>query len=99
MAYSHVAQQRRRCTGLRKDGLPCRAYAMWDDPIGRCNIHAGRGQRGPRTRPPKPMRRARYKPCTCPAYAWPHKRSGGGCNWPGPPKYPLTTPAGTRRRC
>ncbi len=31
------------------------------------------------------------KPCTCPAYQWPHKPRGGGCDWPGPPKYLLLT--------
>lgn len=97
MAYNYVAQDRRRCTALTKFGLPCRAYACWDDPQQRCMAHAGRHHRGPMMRPRKPMQRARYRPCTCPAYAWPHKPGGGGCDWPRTPKYILLTPAGTRR--
>ena len=97
MAYSDTAKRLRRCKALRKDGQPCRAYACWDDLQGRCMAHAGRHHRGPMMRPWKPRKRTAYKPCTCPAYAWPHKPGGGGCNWPGLPKYILLTPAGTRR--
>lgn len=37
MAYSAQARAMRRCTGTRKDGEPCRAWACWDDPLQRCN--------------------------------------------------------------
>jgi hypothetical protein len=97
MAYSSTARALRRCTARRKDGLQCRAYACWDDPLNRCMAHAGRHHRGPMIRGYKPLKRTNYRACTCPAYAWPHKPGGGGCNWPGPPRYRLSTPAGTRR--
>jgi hypothetical protein len=34
-------------------------------------------------------------PCTCAAYAWPHRPGGGLCRWPEPPRYRRTTAAGT----
>lgn len=36
-----------RCSALRKDGLPCRARPMTDDPLGRCVVHSGGHARGP----------------------------------------------------
>lgn len=98
MPYSHDAKRIRRCKSLTKFGLPCRAYALWDDPQGRCMAHSGRHHCGPRKRgaPLTMPKRSRYKLCTCPAYQWPHKPGGGGCNWPGPPKYLLLTRRGTR---
>lgn len=100
MAYSIEAKRLRRCTSLTKFGLPCRSFACWDDPLGRCMSHAGRHHCGPRNRktPLTMVQRTRYRPCTCPAYRFPHRPGGGGCNWPGAPKYLLLTPAGTRRK-
>jgi hypothetical protein len=98
VGYSEQARELRRCKALRNDGEPCRAFAAWDDPQGCCTIHAGRHFRGVRMRfQHAPHRQARYKPCTCRAYAWPHKPGGGGCNWPDAPRYMLLTPAGMRR--
>lgn len=50
----------------------------------------------PTTSPPsgKPPKR---KPCTCAAYRWPHRPSGGLCRWPEPPLSRHPTPAGTNR--
>ena len=31
MAYTEAAKERRRCTGTRKDGEPCRAWAVWGE--------------------------------------------------------------------
>ncbi len=96
MAYSAAAIARRRCTGTRKDGQPCRAWAVWDDPRQLCVSHVGRHftgwinfKRRSRDLP------AAYEPCTCAAYAWPHRPAGGLCRWPDPPLYRSTTPAGT----
>jgi hypothetical protein len=91
--YSEKARARRRCTATRKDGAPCRAYACWDDPLGRCMAHAGRHHTGPiipwkvdLSRAPStwPRRypRAQYVPCTCSAYPWPHRPGGGRCTAP-----------------
>jgi hypothetical protein len=96
--YSATARARRRCTATRRDGEPCRAYALWDDPGQRCVIHAGRGKRGPhRSRFAQPSRPAAVSPCRCVAYQWPHRPGGGLCRWPEPPLYRLTTPASSHR--
>lgn len=101
MAYSAAAIERRRCTGTRKDGQPCQAWAVWDDERQLCAQHAGRGARGKRgpnseRRPYRPDQRTKYTPCTCIAYAWPHRPGAGLCRWPDPPLYRLTTRPGTR---
>ena len=99
MAYGPEAIRRRRCTALRKDGKPCRAWALWDDPRQLCMAHAGRHHRGPMPNPPAwhQGERRNVKPCTCPAYAWPHRPGGGLCRWPAPPLYRCTTPPSTHR--
>lgn len=97
--YSEVARQRRRCQATRQDGQPCRGWAMWNDPAGRCGIHAGRGHRGPLMWrwPPRPHTYAAYPPCHCAAYQWPHRPGGGRCRWPEPPQDTCAVPAGTHR--
>ncbi len=97
MAYGEAARTRRRCTATRQDGEPCRAWALWDDPRQLCVQHAGRGHRG-QLDPERPWCepvQARYAPCECAAYAWPHRPGGGLCRWPDPPLYQSPTPAGT----
>jgi hypothetical protein len=96
--YGPEAIARRRCRGVRKDGQPCRAWAVWNDLRQLCMAHAGRHFRGERAYlvavdadPP-----TQYVPCRCDAYAWPHRPGGGCCRWPEPPQCRLTTPAGTR---
>jgi hypothetical protein len=96
--YSPEAVARRRCTGTREDGAPCRAWAVWEGPRQLCVAHAGRHHTGPL---PPPWEREREQParceaCRCAAYQWPHRPGGGLCRWPEPPPYRLTTPAGTR---
>lgn len=101
MSYTDEARSRRRCTALRSDGSQCAAFAMWDDPRQLCSAHAGktRGRDRPKKWPWEPLPRvrqpARYKPCTCAAYAWPHRPGGGLCRWPEPPEWRCTIPAGT----
>lgn len=94
MAYSEKARELRRCQGTRKDGEPCQAWAIWGHPDGLCAAHAGRRGRSGML-PSYLVQHARYEPCTCPAYNWPHRPGGGVCRWPDPPEYRLTTPAGT----
>jgi hypothetical protein len=48
MPYSAAAIERRRCTATRRDGAPCRAWALWSDPGQRCLAHAGQSPHGPR---------------------------------------------------
>ena len=98
MAYEPAAVRLRRCTALRKDGTPCRAWALWDDPRQLCAAHAGRHHKGPL--PAKRVlydRPANVTPCTCAAYAWPHRPGGGLCRWPDPPLYRCTTPPSTHK--
>lgn len=95
MAYSEKAKALRRCTGFRKDGEPCEAYAAWGDPRGLCVAH-GRHHAGPLPKRYAPRRKSSYPPCECPAYSWPHRPGGGLCQWPDVPEYRLTTPAGTK---
>ena len=94
MAYSEAARERRRCTGTRKDGQPCEAWAVWGDERQLCVNHGRPGPRG-RYRQHRQSVPTRYQPCTCAAYAWPHRPGGGLCRWPELPTYQLTTPAGT----
>ncbi len=99
MTYSANAIALRRCTGTTKQGQPCRAWAVWDDPRQLCAIHAGRGHRGPRPNTPAWQApgygRTRNPNCTCAAYQWPHRPGGGLCRWPDPPEMICTTPSST----
>lgn len=112
MPYSAKAIAMRRCTHVRPDGRQCKAWAAWDDPGQRCNIHAGRHHRGPMLGPDERQaalqlewemgveffhRHAKTPPCRCVAYAWPHRPGGGLCRWPDPPEYRRTTPASTHK--
>ena len=95
MAYSPKAQALRRCRAVRKDGQPCRAYAVWDDPRRLCAAH-GRHHTGKMPREFDPRYKTNNPPCTCQAYAWPHRPGGGLCQWPDVPEYRYTVPAGTK---
>lgn len=94
--YGTEAIKRQRCSALTKVGKPCRAWAVWDDPRQLCVNHAGHHHIGPLSFPSQWDRpRANYTPCTCVAYAWPHRPGGVLCRWPDPPLYQRTTPEGT----
>lgn len=95
MAYSRMAKAVRRCRGTRKDGEPCQAYAVWDDPRGLCAAH-GRHHTGPLPKRYAPHKKSSYPPCRCRAYQWPHRPGGGLCEWPDVPEYRLLTPLGTK---
>jgi hypothetical protein len=83
--YTDAARLARRCTATTRSGEACKAFAMWDDGAQRCAPHAGR-MRGPDGGPHAyTTLHARYTPCDCPAYAWPHRPGGGLCRWPDPP--------------
>lgn len=102
MAYSEAAKALRRCTGTTKEGKPCKNWAAWDSGEKQlCATHMGRHHRGPIPRrevplTPPPRQRARYEPCRCPAYQWPHRPGGGLCEWPNVPEYVCTVPQGTK---
>lgn len=93
MSYSEKAKELRRCKALKANGEPCQGWAMWNDPEGRCLAHAGRKRNfgGGWKAPVK----TKAVSCTCAAYRWPHRPSGGLCRWPDQPEYQLLTPAGT----
>jgi hypothetical protein len=97
MAYSAKARELRRCRAVKANGEPCKGWAMWGHPDGYCGAHAGasRVRYPPGVRGPV-AQHARYEPCRCPAYKWPHRPGGGLCRWPDPPEWRCTIPAGTR---
>jgi hypothetical protein len=97
MAYSTEAIARRRCRACTKAGEPCRAWALWNEPRQLCLVHAGRHHTGPIGPGFGPRRHARYAPCTCPAYGWPHRPAGGLCRWPDAPLVQHPTPPCTHR--
>jgi hypothetical protein len=91
MAYSERAKALRRCKATRRDGQPCRAWALWNGEF--CSAHTYKRRRvlsrGYREWP------TRNPPCTCEAYAWPHRPGSGYCRWPDAPIRRNTIPAGT----
>lgn len=95
--YTSTAIKLRQCSARKKGGGLCRAWATWEDPQQRCVAHGGwRLWRGRRL-DWRGVPRARYVPCRCPAYAWPHRPGGGVCLWPQDPWDRCQTPAGTHR--
>ena len=101
MTYVPEARALRICRGTRADGSACRAWAVWGDEQQLCVAHCGRPRRtrrgigGYAPFQPPPNTPARYNPCRCVAYAWPHRPGGGLCEWPLEPTYRRTTRAGT----
>lgn len=86
--YSEAAVAVRRCKGRRKDGEPCRAWAVWGDPKQLCVRHL-RGGRGPDysrflTFEERMARddHAKVPPCRCGAYRFAHRPGSGRCRWP-----------------
>ncbi len=107
--YGPKARAARRCRERRKDGRFYGAWACWDDPEQRCVAHAGRHHRGSLVRrPPDPIdpfapsspwvraNRARYVPCDCSAFAFPHRPGSGRCRWPETTPRPSREPPRTR---
>jgi hypothetical protein len=91
MAYSAKAKELRRCKATRRDGQPCQAWAIWGTQ--RCA-----GPTYKRRRKSNGVYRewtTNAPACSCVAYAWPHRPGSGLCNWPDPPKWRSTIPAGT----
>ena len=86
--YSNRALEERRCTGARKDGQPCRAYAAWGDIKQRCPAHGGRRRIA--------IGSYRHPNCSCSAYKWPHRPGGGLCRWPDSPEQSSRTSQGSR---
>jgi hypothetical protein len=79
--YSPETDKARRCRATTASGAPCRAYAMWRREEGLCSVHAG----VPINRRHRNVHvNAKYIPCACGAYAWPHRPAGGRCRWPEP---------------
>jgi hypothetical protein len=95
--YSLAAEAVRRCTARRKDGEPCRAWALWRYADQLCIRHSGLWQPTRRGWDVSRMH-ARYEPCDCPAYSWRHRPGGGLCRWPLEPEDVCQTPVGSHRR-
>lgn len=101
--YGAEARVLRRCLGRRRDGSPCRAWALWRSEDQLCVAHSGTARRTRRGRgnywpyQAPPTTPARYQPCRCIAYTWPHRPGSGLCRWPLNPEYRLSTRAGTHK--
>ncbi len=94
MGYTEAAIARRRCTGTRKDGQTCRAWARWDDRGQRCVNHAGRHHARPLGLPggagePDTVVSLCGVPMAAPSW-W------GLCRWPGLPGAASSVAQGTR---
>jgi hypothetical protein len=89
--YGIRAREMRRCLGVRNDGQPCQAWALWRVPGQRCIRHTD-------VRPGRVgSERTHAIPCRCPAYRWPHRPGSGFCRWPEPPLVRDSTPPGSHR--
>lgn len=108
MAYSEEARDLRRCQAITVAGNPCRCWAIWGNPDRLCSTHAGRTAKNWQRYMQRhqaaakgaafqqlDVQHARYQPCTCAAYRWPHRPGGGLCRWPDPPQRGLSTPPST----
>jgi hypothetical protein len=90
--YTTHARALRRCKATKKDGTPCKAYAIWGRT--RCTAHTYAKRR--RGKGPLMLDYpTNYEPCTCSAYNWPHRPGSGICRWPDVPFYVCTTPKST----
>jgi len=95
MTYSQKARELRRCKATKANGEPCKAWAMWSDPEGRCMAHAG-VKRDFTGRYKKPIK-TQAVACTCATYSWPHRPGSGWCQWPDPPLVRVLIPESTHR--
>lgn len=81
MAYNWDARGLRQCTARKRDGRPCRGWAVWGDHGQRCRSHGGQsptiGEPG----------KTRYQTCNCDAYPFVHRPGSGLCLWPHKPEY------------
>ena len=81
--YSREAAAQRRCRGFTASGAPCKGWAMWESQDRLCLVHSGGHHVGPMSKLTAYERvHARYRACTCTAYRFPHRPSGGRCRWP-----------------
>lgn len=95
VGYSEKAKALRRCTATRQDGQPCKAYARWGTQLCAAHTFKKRKPGNPNDKRRYYGYKANYEPCTCLAYAWPHKPGGGFCRWPDEPRFLSTIPAST----
>ena len=90
---SEKARKQLRCRAMKPSGGQCRAYVVRG--LNVCVAHSPLRSSGPGGKHPCafPSRR----PCTCPAYRWPHRKGSGPCRWPDPPVAICATPPRTRQ--
>lgn len=93
-----VMAERRRCTGTKADGLPCKSWAVWEADEQKCLSHLS-----PKARLEHEIRRAKQSKkaprpkCDCDAYPFPHRPANGFCVAPEVPKVIHPLPAGKRK--
>jgi hypothetical protein len=92
-------EDERRCLAIRKDGLPCRAWAVWSTSEQLCAVHLYPTRRKQRemTEAIRKEQARRHSPiCHCDAYDWPHRKRSGLCRGAAGPLGIWPTPAGQR---
>lgn len=82
VAYSWSVREVRRCRARTQEGNRCRSFAMWASSLGVCAGHGGRRERQAVERVSGERVHAKYEPCDCNAYPFPHRPAGGDCVWP-----------------
>lgn len=103
MKHARVAlraeyERRRRCTQIKADGQPCKAWAVWHLDEQRCIKHLSpsarvayeAAQQGQPRKTPRPT-------CACAAYPFPHRPGNALCIAPQKPLMVHPLPAGQRR--
>jgi hypothetical protein len=92
-------EDERRCLATRKNGSPCRAWAVWNAYEQLCAVHLHPTRRKPHEMTPtirKEQARRHAPVCDCPAYDWPHRKYNGLCRGSDKPLGIWPTPAGQR---
>lgn len=93
-------EEQRRCLAPRKDGSPCRAWAVWNASEQLCaaHLHPVRRKADEMTDEIRREQGRRHSPvCNCDAYDWPHREYNGLCRGPEGPLEIHPTPAGKRQ--
>jgi hypothetical protein len=91
-------EDERRCLAIRKDGSPCRAWAVWNASEQLCAVHLHSTRRKQRemTAAIRKEQARRHSPvCRCDAYDWPHREHNGLCRGPDGPLGHMADAGGT----
>jgi hypothetical protein len=91
-------ERQRRCTEIKPDGRPCKAWAVWRAAEQKCINHLSPAARAAHEAANRDRPRKTPRPvCECEAYPFPHRPGNGYCLAPEPPLMVHLLPAGQRR--